>query len=209
MKYIQFTYVDFATRIPVTVEPALVGPDTPTGVSPVFILERTFGPAPVIYGTSEDDYTPEEWMVEVTEEEFYTAYKAELKARARNKRVSVEQGGVELTSGIVIQTTVEDQNRVGNLVSALKADTSITSIDFEYSPAQWVTFTRTDALNMGKVVVNHVQGSFSWCKGVHERIDLIATLDEASAINDEIQKLGQKAVNTVATESVGAETPVA
>ena len=209
MKYIQFTYVDFATRIPVTVEPALVGPDTPTGVSPVFILESTFGPAPVIYGTSEDDYTPEEWMVEVTEEEFYTAYKAELKTRARNKRVSVEQGGVELTSGVVIQTTIEDQNRVGNLVSALKSDTSLTSVDFEYSPAQWVTFTRTDALNMGKAVVNHVQGSFSWCKDVHERVDLIATLDEASAINDEIQKLGQKAVNTVATESVGTETPVA
>lgn len=203
MKYIQFTYVDFATRIPVTVEPALVGPDTPVGVSPVFILESTFGPSPVIYGTSEDDYTPEEWMVEVTEEEFYTAYKAELKTRARNKRVSVEQGGVELASGIVIQTTLEDQNRVGNLVSALKSDTSLTSVDFEYSPAQWVTFTRTDALNMGKAVVNHVQGSFSWCKDVHERVDLIATLDEASAINDEIQKFGQKEVGTV------PETPVA
>lgn len=203
MKYIQFTYVDFATRIPVTVEPALVGPDTPTGVSPILILESTFGPVPVIYGTSEDDYIPEEWMVEVTEEEFYTAYKAELKTRARNKRVSVEQGGVELASGVVIQTTIEDQNRVGNLVSALKSDTSLTSVDFEYSPAQWATFTRTDALNMGKAVVNHVQGSFSWCKDVHERVDLIATLDEASAINDEIQKFGQKEVDTV------PETPVA
>lgn len=191
MKHIQFTYVDFATRIPVTVEPALVGPDTPTGVSPVFILERTFGPAPVIYGTSEDDYTPEEWMVEVTEEEFYTAYKAELKTRARNKRVSVEQGGVELTSGIVIQTTVEDQNRVGNLVSALKADTSITSIDFEYSPTQWVTFTRTDALNMGKAVVSHVQGCFSWCKGVHEKIDLVLSLEDAQLILTSIEDFGK------------------
>lgn len=209
MKYIQFTYVDCATRIPVSKEHAKRGPDIPEGITPTFAVESSFGQVPVLYGIAEDEFEPEEWMVEVTEEEFYTAYKAELKTRARNKRVSVEQGGVELASGIVIQTTLEDQNRVGNLVSALKSDTSLTSVDFEYSPAQWVTFTRTDALNMGKVVVNHVQGSFSWCKDVHERVDLIATIDEASAINDEIQKFGQKAVNTVATESVGTETPVA
>lgn len=191
MKYIQFTYVDFTTRIPVTVEPALVGPDTPVGVSPVFILERTFGPAPVLYGTSEDDYTPEEWMVEVTEEEFYTAYKAELKVRARNKRVSVEQGGIELTSGIVIQTTVEDQNRVGNLVSALKSDTSLASVDFEYSPGEWVSFPRADALTMGKAVVSHVQGCFSWCKGVHEKIDLVLSLEDAQLILTSIEDFGK------------------
>lgn len=185
MKYIQFTYVDFATRIPVSKEPAKRGPDIPEGITPTFAIESSYGQAPVLYGIAEDEFEPEEWMVEVAEGEFYAAFKQELKERARKKRKMLEQGGVDV-GGNIIQTTIEDQNRVSNMVAGLNVTPEATQVDFEYAPGQWTVITREEAIAIGQAVFNHVQLCFTWCKDVHAKVDAIATLEDALPVVEEI-----------------------
>jgi len=185
MKYIQFTYVDYATRIPVSKEPAKRGPDIPEGITPTFAVESSFGQAPVLYGIAEDDYEPEDWMSVVAEEDFFTAFKQELKDRARNKRKMLEQGGVTIGEKF-IQTSIEDQNRVSNMVAGLNVTPDATQVDFEYAPGQWTVITREEATAIGQAVFNHVQLSFTWCKDVHAKVDSIATLEDALPVVQEI-----------------------
>ena len=185
MKYIQFTYVDYATRIPVSKEPAKRGPDIPEGITPTFAVESSFGQAPVLYGIAEDDYEPEDWMSVVAEEDFFTAFKQELKDRARNKRKVLEQGGVTIGEKF-IQTSIEDQNRVSNMVAGLNVTPDATQVDFEYAPGQWTVITREEATAIGQAVFNHVQLSFTWCKDVHAKVDAILTLEDALPVVQEI-----------------------
>jgi len=185
MKYIQFTYVDYATRIPVSKEHAKRGPDIPEGITPTFAVESSFGQAPVLYGIAEDDYEPEDWMSVVAEEDFFTAFKQELKDRARNKRKVLEQGGVTIGEKF-IQTSIEDQNRVSNMVAGLNVTPDATQVDFEYAPGQWTVITREEATAIGQAVFNHVQLSFTWCKDVHAKVDSIATLEDALPVVQEI-----------------------
>lgn len=185
MKYIQFTYVDYATRIPVSKEHAKRGPDIPEGITPTFAVESSYGQVPVLYGIAEDEFEPEEWMVEVAEGDFYAAFKQELKERARNKRKMLEQGGVGV-GGNIIQTTIEDQNRVNNMVAGLNVTPEATQVDFEYAPGQWTVITRNEAIIIGQAVFNHVQLCFTWCKDVHTKVDSIATLGDALQVVEEI-----------------------
>lgn len=185
MKYIQFTYVDYATRIPVSKEHAKRGPDIPEGITPTFAVESSFGQAPVLYGIAEDEFEPEEWMVEMVEGDFYAAFKQELKERARKKRKMLEQGGVEV-GGSTIQTTIEDQNRVSNMVAGLNVTPEATQVDFEYAPGQWIVITRDEAIIIGQAVFNHIQLCFTWCKDVHTKVDSIATLEDALPVVEEI-----------------------
>ncbi len=76
MRYIQYTFVDDATKIPVSKEPAKRGPVHPEGISCVFHDFKSFSSGvPIFYGTSEDDFEIEGWMVEYNEEEFLDIYR--------------------------------------------------------------------------------------------------------------------------------------
>lgn len=201
MKYIQFTYVDFATRIPVSKEPAKRGPDIPEGITPTFAVESSFGQAPVLYGIAEDDFEPEDWMVEITEESFFDVFKQELKERARKKRKSLEEGGLTI-GGQFIQTSVEDQNRVSNMVAGLNMTPEATQVDFEYSPGQWIVLPRDEAVAIGQAVFNHVQSCFSWCKDVHAKVDTIVTLEDALPIVQEIAFANSETLYPAVEEAV-------
>src|SRR5690625_4805556 len=134
LKYIKYTYVDYTTGIPVTVQPAQTGPTHPEGVTPTFAIEESFSTGiPIFYGIAEDDYEPEEWMHEMDEESFFSTFKEELKTRARNKKTQIEEGGVLLGEQL-LRTEPKSQDRVGNLVTALNNDPEMTHIDFEAQP---------------------------------------------------------------------------
>ena len=124
-------------------------------------------------------------MSVVAEEDFFTAFKQELKDRARNKRKVLEQGGVTIGEKF-IQTSIEDQNRVSNMVAGLNVTLDATQVDFEYAPGQWTVITREEATAIGQAVFNHVQLSFTWCKDVHAKVDSIATLEDALPVVQEI-----------------------
>lgn len=195
MRYVRFTYVDAKTQTPVTKEPAKNGPDIPHGVVPTFTIESSYGGYPILYGIVEDDtFELQDWMAEITEEDFFSIFKRELKDRARNKRWQVERSGIVVGSSF-IRTTIEDQNRISNMVTSLNLVTTMGSIDFEYAPGEWATLTREEGLAIGAAVAEHVQSCFSWCKTVHTLIDELAltvnNLGDVLPILQEIEAYGQ------------------
>ena len=194
MKYLQLTYVDAVTHLPLSEEPAANGPMIPEGIVPLFDIQSSrSNVAPIVYGWAEDEYEVPSFVHEISEETFFSFYKTELKERARQKRKHVEQSGVEV-GGQRISTEIEDQNRVSNMVTTLINDPEMESIDFEYAPSQWVQIPRAFGLEVGKAVGRHVQSCFSWCKGVHEQIDALTlsldTLDVMFPIMRSINTFG-------------------
>lgn len=201
MKYVQTTYEDALTGIPLSKAPAQNGPKIPEGVIPTFDIESSRSlQAPVVYGFIPDDVeenynTLPSHIHEVSEENFFSTFKNELKERARTKRKQVEQAGVEVNDQYVA-TTIEDQNRVANMVITLINDPEMEEIDFEYSPNNWITIPREFGLNVGKAVGRHVQACFSWCRNIHQQIDDmeidINSLENAMPILEAINNFGME-----------------
>ncbi|MCK9530384.1 MAG: DUF4376 domain-containing protein [Gammaproteobacteria bacterium] len=199
MKYVQFTYVDVQTGVPVSETPAANGPTIPEGIIPTFDLQNTRSQqAPIVFGFIPDEAeelfdTLPEFIREVDEDSFFSAFKEELKERARTKRIQMEQGGV-MVNDSVIGTTIEDQNRVTGMATTLMIDPDMESIDFEYSPGQWINISREVGLAIGVAVARHVQHCFSWCRNVHEQIDSmeidINSLENAMPILEAINSFG-------------------
>lgn len=198
MKYVQFTYVDAQTGVPVSEAPAANGPTIPDGIIPTFDIESSrASPSPVVYGFVAEDYEGEipSFIQEVTEEDFFATFKMELKERARNKRKQVERAGIEVDDTF-IPTTVKDQNRVFNMVQALSNNPELESIDFEYSHGEWTTFSREKGLEIGKAVGRHTQECMSWCRNIHKQIDEmkidINSLENAMPILEAINNFGME-----------------
>lgn len=194
MKYLQFTYVDSITHIPLSEEPAANGPTIPEGIVPLFDIQSSrSNKAPIVYGWCEDETELPSHVHEIEEETFFATYKNELKERARQKRKQVEQGGIVLGEQF-IGTEIEDQNRVSNMVTTLINDPEMESIDFEYAPSQWINIPRELGLEIGKAVGRHVQSCFSWCKSVHEQIDALElsleTLESVFPVMESINTFG-------------------
>lgn len=196
MKYVQFTYVDAQTGIPLSEAPAANGPSIPEGIIPTFDIESSrIQQVPIVYGFIPSDYegTIPSFVREIDEESFFITFKNELKERARNKRKYVEQAGIEVNDQF-IATSIGDQNRVASMVTTLINDPEMESIDFEYSPNNWITIPREFGLNVGKAVGRHVQSCFSWCRNIHQQIDDmeidIDSLENALPILQEITSFG-------------------
>lgn len=186
MKYIQYTLVDNKTEVPVSQAPAKNGPKHPNGITPTFGVEDTYrSGVPTYFGIAEDTFTPADWMREVTEEEFYGQIKSEFRTRARKARKAVEQGGFTLPDETRIRTDIESQNRIASLVTTIN-NTTVTEVDFEASPGNWVTLTSPEVIAMGEAVAQHVQSCFTWCRGVHQTIDAATVLDDYLPIIQEI-----------------------
>ena len=189
MKYIQYTLVDNKTNKPLSEAPAKNGPKVPDGVTPKFAVQQSFGASPVFYGTAPNTFTLKEWMVEVDEEGFTTALQNEYKDRARVKRKEIEEGGFQIDSELRVRTDEGSQSRLAQLVTTINNDPDVTSIDFETIPGTWVTLTPEQAVMIAKTVSRHVQRCYSWCKGIHKKVeeapdDIAHFLDIDREIND-------------------------
>lgn len=197
MKFLQFTYVDVKTKKPLTEEPAQNGPTIPDGIVPLYDIQASrSNQAPLVYGwTEDDDYEAPSFVYEIAEDTFFSNYKNELKERARVKRKQVEQGGITLND-TRIGTSIEDQNRISNMVTSLNLVPTMEVIDFEASPGVWVALPREMGLQIGAALASHVQACFTWCKGVHDQIDnweaTLENLDPVVAILEEINSFGQE-----------------
>lgn len=191
MFYVRYTFVDAVTKIPCTQAPCKNGPTHPDGITPTFVLEETFGPTPQFYGITEDKSAILDWMTEVTEGEFFQIFKNELELRARKKRKQVEQGGITVGETFV-RTDIDSQNRVASLVTSLQTMPELQEIDFESVPGTWVTLTREAGYAVGAAVSTHVQSTFSWNRQIHEKIQAIATLDDALPVVIEIAEYSAK-----------------
>ena len=195
VKFLTLTYVDADTNIPLKQEPAKNGIKIPDGVIPMFDIQSSrSNQAPIVYGwTDIEDFEVKDFMTQVEESSFFNAFKSELKDRARLKRKIVEQGGITIGSTYV-GTSIEDQNRISNMVTSLNLVPELPEIDFEASPGQWVTISREQGLQMGAALTSHVQRCFSWCRGVHDKIESLElnmeTIGEVQPILEDINSFG-------------------
>lgn len=190
MKYIKYTYVDAATKRPVSEEPARRGPTHPDGVVPTVADETTFqSGVPTFYGIADGDYRLPKWMTssdtygEIDSSEFFDAVKTELKRRVRVKREMVELGGFYL-DGVPIQTDIDSQNRINSLVGTININLDIDNIDFEVMPNQWVVLTRDDGVAIGRAVGSHVQQCYSWAKQTCGAVDAIDSIESAGTVSE-------------------------
>ena len=185
MIYVRYTLVDAVTKVPCTQAPMTNGPVHPDGITPTFGIEDSFGPNPQFYGVTEDREAVKDWMDELTDEEFFQAFKAELSARARRKRKQVEQGGIEFGE-TALRTDIESQNRIAGLVTSLQTMPDLQEVDFEAQPGKWVKLTREEAMAIGVAVSTHVQSTFTWNRTMHDKIEAITSLEDALPVVVEI-----------------------
>lgn len=196
MKYIKYTYVDAATKRPVSDEPARRGPMHPEGINPTFALEETFpSGVPTFYGVAEDDYEAPYWMEqsdvygEVDQEEFFTQLKQELNRRSRVKRQSVEVGGIYV-GGTYISSSIESQNRIANMVAFLETSPETLEINYQIRPDEWAVISRDQAKAIGVALGQHVQECFNWCKSINDQVAAIETLEDAGVVSRAIASWG-------------------
>lgn len=96
--------------------------------------------------------------------------KAQLLAYAANKRWQVETGGIEV-GGETIRTDPTSQSRITGAYTLTLADPTLTSIDWEATPGNWVTVDAASMKAIGIAVGRHVQACFSTLRSVQAEIE--------------------------------------
>ena len=188
MKYIKYTYIDCGTFLPVSEAPAKNGPIHPEGVSHVFSIESSFSSGtPIFYGTAGDEYTPEEWMEEMSEEDFISYYKQELKDRVVAKCVEFERVGE--FNGDIINTSPSFQARVATLCQGLELFPDKQHVILKLECGTLIQYTREQVMDLGKLLFSHSQACLSWCKEMSDRVDSINTIEDAHASSKEVSQV--------------------
>lgn len=176
MKYISYTFIDEATQLPVSQEPARKGPIMPEGVVYVFSIEDSFSSGvPSFFGISEDSFKVSAWMAEYTLEEFLFTFKGELTKRASiKKRLLLSQGFIEYGD-----ITVPYSCRVGlsEVINAMTLDPDLLSVDFEIISG-WVKLDLAQAKEVLVLINKDVQKLFSWCYTIHRDIDESTSIED-------------------------------
>lgn len=188
MKYIKYTYVDCGTFLPVSEAPAKNGPIHPEGVSHVFSVESSFSSGvPIFYGTAEDEYAPEGWMEEMSEEDFISYYKQELRDRVFVKCEEFERG-VEF-NGDIINTSPSLQSRVATLCQGLTLFPDKQDVILKLECGTLIQYTKEQVTELGQLLFSHSQACLSWCKEMCEKVDSINTIEDAHAFSKEVSQV--------------------
>lgn len=98
-----------------------------------------------------------------------------LAAAVTERRWAVETGGITLPGGMVVGTTLDDQNRITSVIANAQV-AGVASVDFK-AASGWVTLTVAEVQAIAAAIARHVQACFSAERAHHEA--LAATADEA------------------------------
>jgi hypothetical protein len=104
--------------------------------------------------------------------------KADLVTAATAQRWAHETGGVEL-GGVRVGTTLDDQNRISGVLSAIALG-GLEAVDFK-AASGWVRLTAAQLQGIAQAISGHVQACFSAERAHHEAIAAIGTLEQAGA----------------------------
>lgn len=194
MKFVKFTYIDHITKIPVSESPASNGPELPQELCPTFDIEsaRATG-VPQVYGFTEESTITPDWVRVISEQEFFEAFKAELKQRIGKRRKQAEVQGV-IVGDNFFPSDKDSQSRIFQLVNSFQADKQMKFVDFEVHQGVWVSIDRKQAASLGIELARHIQKGFSWSKELQEKVDALVltidTLDQVNSIYTEISNFG-------------------
>ena len=167
MKYISYTFIDDATQIPVSKEPAKKGPIMPEGVEHVFSVESSFtSGVPQFYGTLEDESLLQDWMGVISEGSFLQNYKDELKNRTYLKRKTIQREMEKDLKGLL------------SISQAVMAGVDLQSFDF-LSSSGWKVLTGFEVLELYKVLCTKQQNLFSLVNNIEKCIDSSSLIDMA------------------------------
>ena len=105
------------------------------------------------------------------------AIKVEQKQRITESRYQEEVSGKTL-DGVFYDTDRTTQVMLGNAFSLVQFDPEITEVDWKSSDGSWTKVSKTQLLEMGKIVGRHVQDCFSKECRLHKLIDSCETKEE-------------------------------
>lgn len=103
--------------------------------------------------------------------------KVEQKQRITESRYQEEVSGKTL-DGVFYDTDRTTQVMLGNAFSLVQFDPEITEVDWKSSDGSWTKVSKTQLLEMGKIVGRHVQDCFSKECRLHKLIDDCETKEE-------------------------------
>lgn len=103
--------------------------------------------------------------------------KQEHKERVSQMRFFREISG-KIYEGIFYDTDRTTQSMLGNAVSLVQFDPEIVEVDWKSSDGSWTKVSKTQLLEMGKIVGRHVQDCFSKECKLHKLIDACETKEE-------------------------------
>lgn len=108
--------------------------------------------------------------------------KSKLKDKATNLRWTKMTGGLTLPSGIEVNTTVDDQNRITSVVANanLAGLTDEDEVDFK-AASGWVRVTIGQIKSIAGAIGQFVQACYSAERAHHEAIDALDTREDVEA----------------------------
>ena len=101
--------------------------------------------------------------------------KQQLIAAATALRWEKETGGIEL-SGVRVGTTLDDQNRISGVLSAIALG-GLVKVDFKAQNG-WVRLTASEIQGIAQYISAHVQACFSAERVHHEAIENLASAED-------------------------------
>lgn len=187
MKYISYTFIDDATRLPVSQEPARKGPVIPEGVVYIFAIEKSYQTGiPVFFGSVENDFTIESWMNEYSCLEFLNIFKDELNNRASSKKkLLLSQERLE-ELGCSFDYSKSTLDGLYSIINTMVLDHEISEVDFEISNGEWVKLNIQEAREILVCINKSIQSLYSWNYGIHSEIKSSSTLEELLLIQETI-----------------------
>ena len=105
------------------------------------------------------------------------AIKVEQKQRITESRYQEEVSGKTI-DGVFYDTDRTTQVMLGNAFSLVQFDPEITEVDWKSSDGSWTKVSKTQLLEMAKIVGRHVQDCFSKECRLHKLIDACETKEE-------------------------------
>ena len=103
--------------------------------------------------------------------------KALQKQRITESRYQEEVSGKTI-DGVFYDTDRTTQAMLGNTFSLVQFDPETTEVDWKFSDGSWTKVSKTQLLEMGKIVGTHVQDCFSKECRLHKLIDDCETKEE-------------------------------
>lgn len=189
MKYVSYTFVDDATQVPVSFEPAKKGPIMPEGVAYIFSEEQSFSSGvPKFYGVTDE---PLSWMMEYDEETFLELFKRELKERNTLKRKSFLSSSTTEALSHDFDYSKETLDGLTSVLNTMSLDKSIQQVDF-LSNSGWVVLNLKQVKSILKILNKNIQQLYSWCCMLDKEIDSCSTIEDCLSIQSKLNNFNME-----------------
>ncbi|GEM_PF-1413244 len=110
-----------------------------------------------------------------------------LKETVTQRRWEVETGGITLSSGIHVETGVDDQNRITSVIANARL-ANLDTVSFK-AASGWITLALAELEGVAAAIAMHVQACFSAERTHHEALDALELLhaDDNQALQQALE----------------------